>query len=392
MQRAQLSNLAKYILGYWKPAIDWENGGINYEMQDFGLGPVQSDQKCLLIHARQLYDYSFGAEIGFSDSLAIADYLFSTLDKVFPKFHGSLYHSFSVDTHPTNAPYLSAYDLYYTVIALTRYSRMNKNPAILMKSYKLFQSVNNFFNDHPFQSRGCYFEYDLKNKQFRRKTGNTILHRLEALISIIDTAINMELNIFTKDQIKYELNNIEKLFINKILDPKHLIALEDFDADFKPSQAQLFGRATNSHILEWIGFWFEANQLAGYNSVFIKEHGIQAVNSAIKRGFDRQTGGFKNDHYLSENKTAETTSFWSQPEAVLGVLYANQIYSSARYRHIADKMFRFYINYFLDRKFGGIFADVSTHGIVINRSKGFAMKCDHHPIRMIDKILEWKLI
>lgn len=52
-------------------------------------------------------------------------------------------------------------------------------------------------------------------------------------------------------------------------------------------------------------------------------------------------------------------------------------------------MYEFYKDNFIDKKFDGIFSDVSEDGIVISRSKGYEMKCDYHSVRMCEKILEW---
>ena len=84
--------------------------------------------------------------------------------------------------------------------------------------------------------------------------------------------------------------------------------------------------------------------------------------------------------------------FLGQVESTLTACYAAGYYRSSRYLAKARELLSFYFNYFVDREFGGIFSELSSSGIAVDRRKGHMYKCDHHNLRMCEKILKYGLL
>ena len=393
MQQKDLKEHIYYILRYWQKAVDFEHGGIHFQRQNFSKDPIKQGKKCLLMHARQLYDFSVGFEYGFNDAQKIALHLYNSIDKVFPRYRG-LHYSFNFSDMPSEKNLLSSYDLFYVVIGLSRYAKTFNDKEAFSKAKVIFLSTISFFIDDSLSERGIFTNFNTKEKNFFGKTGNSILHLLEASINLMIAAQR----IFGDDLWKNEVQDITKfisplyrLYEQRIYDKKLQVTDELFNDDFSPSDEQKYGYATGSHALEWFGFWLEISWLLGQKTEFLRESARALVDMTLKRCF-YPNGCFQNNYFLRERKTFPVASFWAQPEAILGSFYAATFFGKRQYAVLGEKMFNFYVKNFPDRKFGGIFSDVTYNNVIINRNKGFSMKCDHHPIRMCEKIIGYNLL
>ncbi len=392
MNRDDLLTRIRETLDYWSQAVDWDKGGIHYIRDDFDGGAIKQDRKCLLIHVRQLYNYSVGADKGIENARKVADHLSNSLDEIFPK-RNDLYQSVNFSEHEEEEAILSAYDLYFVVIGLAKYAAVSHNSEKYYSAKQLFYQINAVFDDGDFASKGCFTNFDARNGNRFLKSGNTMLHRLEACDNLIFAAQK----IFDgpdlekqKDEIKDEILKIYSLFENKIYQSDLSATLEGFDDEMNITREQRYGYITNAHPIEWYGFWLEAIWALQLDLPFFTSEAKKMVDTAMARSYT-DVGCFGNNFYLKEQKTIYSASFWAQSEAILAYKYAAKHYADSQYADWAEKMYEFYNKYFLDREFGGIFSDVTKDGVVASRSKGYAMKCDYHNVRMCEKILDWQL-
>jgi len=386
-----LNGHIEYLLDYWEKAVD-PNGGIHYLMDNFGKGPIVQDKKCLMIHARQLYNFSIGAEKNFKGSREIADHLYHSFSKIFPQ-HQDLYISYNISEFETEINSLCAYDLYFLVIGLARYARVTQSKSVLEEAFQLFNRINTFFDEENFTELGCYTNYDIQNQTKSLKSGNTFLHRLEACTNLLLAARSIGEDILSnfRNEISPEVDKIYALFENKIYSYDISSPLEGFDDDINMSREQEYGYITNAHPLEWLGFFLEASWLLEKEYKFLSGEAENMTRKVYERSLS-ESGCFGNNYYLKERRTVYSAGFWAQNEAILGFAFAQKQFNNQSYREWAEKMFDFHINHFVDREFGGIFSDVTDPNIVINRNKGYNMKCDYHGVRMCEKILEWRLL
>lgn len=392
MKKSVLEDHIRYILTYWREAVEFDSGGIHYQMDNYGNGVIRQNKKCLLMHARQLYDFSVGAEFNIGDSQNVAEHLYNTLDLVF-KRHEGIYQSFSESEIPVETDNLSSYDMFYLVIGLSRFAKSFKRSDAYHRAKEIYFKTVEFFKDGEISELGCFANYSISQNRYFGKTGNATLHFLEATIDLIAAAKV----IFSADELEKELNDLStyfdpiyKLFSEKIYDREKQVTYEFFDDDFTPSNEQIYGYATGTHCLEWFGFYFELNLLTGKKTEFLENQSRQLVETVIERCVS-ESGFLKNDYYLQEDFALPRSSFWSQSEFILGLVYAHKYFSDEKYLNLANKMFEYYLENFIDKKFGGIFSDlylIDERTTVVNRSKGFSMKCDHHSLRMCEKTIE----
>ena len=381
------------ILNYWKSAVDWKNGGIFYIRDPFD--KIKKDEnKCLLMHVRQLYNFSVGYELKNQECEKIAKHLFNTLDPLFLKREG-LYASFSKTKNKIDSKEeFSAYNQFYAVVGLSRYARAFNDKKAWYKAKDLFfHSKKSFSGKKKFRYFGVFASWNPHEKNLLWKNGNTILHLYEALINL-----SLSLSVFSKEEQKKELALLLKelddtlfLITNKIYDRKRKVMLEYFEDDLSISDYQLYGSVTNAHALEWIGFMIEMELITGKTIPFLNKEGKLLLDLSFKRA-ESKSGGFKNHYFLKEQKSIDFIDFWSQVEAILAACYAYKRYNDKKYLSYAKKLWKFYTRYFFDTEFGGIYSEVTSEGIATDRRKGHRFKCDHHNLRMAEKILFYRLL
>jgi len=390
--KEKLQSHIEYILKYWRRAVDFENGGINFQVENFEKGIIYQDKKCLLMHARQLYDFSVGLEKGLIDSENVAEHLYRTLDLVFPKDKG-LYHSFNFSSYQDETDILSSYDNLYLVIALARYARATNDQGVYSKAKEHLSKIREVFADDQISSRGYFAIYHLRENRLYGKTGNVILHFFEAIINLrLAAKLLLSGQDLKDDEIYLDelVGEILELFFTRIFDQDLKMTYEFFNDDFSLSNQQKRGYVTAAHALEWFGFIYEYSILDPQKSHYMKDFDEKFVDSLIERFVD-QSGFLKNEYYIKEEVALPKSSFWSQTEATLGVAFASRCFKNRSYLEVSSRMFDFYIANFIDEEFGGIYSDLYLEHdkvIIENRNKGFSMKCDHHSLRMCEKIID----
>ena len=314
LTREVLDRHIRGIIAFWKPAVDWKGGGIHYRMKDFGEGPDRRKGKCLLMHVRQLYDFSVGYEMGIPGCARIARHLYRTLDDIFLNKQ-EFYDSFTEPNRWFPADEISAYNQYYTVVGISRYSRALGGREAYEKAQKLFlRAKKKFTGGADFSTRGAFGLLNKKTGKLSWKSGNALLHLYEGLVNLglaADEIYCCSEREKVLDGLKPHFDGCEKLITRKIYDKTYKVTLEDFDDDMSISREQRYGNVTNAHALEWIGFMIEAEWLTGRKIPFLRTKGRELLDLSFDRA-DSPLGAFKNDYFLREGRSVEWTSFWAR--------------------------------------------------------------------------------
>lgn len=381
------------IIEYWKIAEDREEGGIFCNMEPIRHQMGDPGQKCILMHARQLYNYSAGADWEMDGSKEIAHRLFHSLEELFPPENG-IYPSNPVKGAFVNRQYrgfISSYNHFYVATAYARYAKMTGEEEHFNRAYQVWKDTRSVYSAGPFAEKGIHAWMSEEGLP-RGKSGNVQLHHYEALINIYDAtdAIAEESR---RKKIQEELLafllEAEEFFYRFLYDsatgmtPDHL----EEDLSFK-KEGHL---TTLGHPLEWWGFLYEAELLTGRKNAFIRGEGISLLENCLTIGL-KDSGCYCSHYYFDKAYVPGKTDFWTQIEAILTLSYAWHCLKEERYLNAAGKMWDFYDKYMLDKEYGGVFQRVAEDGSILSIQKGDMWKCDHHALRVCERILKYKLL
>jgi len=389
----------QYILDFWKPAIDFEKGGVHWVVQVLPQFSIKKrTEKSLLMHVRHLYNYSCGKQYGIEGAAEIAHHLYQSLDTVFPQ-HNGIYESGHQGIQPLIRPEiypkLSSYDQCYTVIGLAKYAGVFSDEQAYHKAKNLLYRTREVFEDLPYKERGMFAEISLPTGEKSGKTGNSFLHTLEALVNLLQTVDiifkNPERRNMERQQLTAYVEEVYDIFISHLFHPQDSTVPDkrELDLTLPPHYASM--HTTMAHPLEWVGFFFEAELVTGVHFDFNGVKARSVVDLVIERAL-ANNGCFKNAYLPRQDACLLKSEFWSQSEAVLGMLFAWRQFGNRRYLNDAVKAALFYFTNFVDTVYGGINEEVDANGTVISMRKGGIYKCDHHSLRMCEKVLQYRLL
>lgn len=391
LNNENLRLLIKYILEYWSCCLDWEQGGIFHIRDNFALASPKKEEKNLLMHVRQMYNYSVGSELKIPRSEEAAHHLFQSLDSCFPAQEG-FYPSGKLWRWQKPSGFLSSYDQFYTVIGLSRYARSFKDKEAFAKAEKLFLHMRDYFCPGDFAGDGLFTLYDPAEQKFFYRSGNSHLHHLEALINLY--LAGRECGTLSKQREQNYINIIEQslqLFLGKLYFPDLKLMPDNFDDDFNLPPGQRYGALSLAHSLEWIGFWQEASFISGLDIPFLKEEALSVAQKTFERGV-WENGCFCEKYYKSHDEVLPIAEFWSLSEAILNAALLSRLFNDSSYLNKARQLFAWHQENMFDPEYGGIFSLVRYTGLPLGRQKGGAWKCDHHALRMAEKILEYRIL
>ncbi|MDA3799404.1 MAG: AGE family epimerase/isomerase [Kiritimatiellae bacterium] len=386
----------RYILNYWENAVDYDNGGIHFYIKPLTQEATDVGVKCFLMHVRQMYNFSVGAKYGIEGSKEIAYHLYNTLDTVFEKREGlypTVKSRYTMRKEP-DGEYAKMYDHFYAVIGLSKFATVFADKEAYQKAKTLYLNSMHKANDGEYRENGCYAYYDYEAQTGKKKNGNTFLHHAEATVNLLCCAKNIfeeKKFLVEKAEIGKILLDVQDMFANKFFNYEYMITPDGINDDLTMAKHVMYFGDTLAHPMEWIGFLYEGEKVMEEPLQFLHEHGENLTNICLERSNAKLGGCFRNDFYLREMMSSENSSFWSQSEAILNTFVANKMYDTD-YTDVAEKMLDFYFKYFIDDEFNGIFSRVDPKGIATERRKGYMFKCDHHSLRMCEKIIDYKLL
>ena len=403
------------IAEFWKARIDFERGGVYCnDLKRQGAGSFNAvwrstarrilsrvrapavtrlskpDVKCLLMHARQLYNYSAAAEVDLPNSLAIAQHLYETIDVVFPK-QGAIYPSFEsayADGLPDLYRHPTAYNQFFAVTGIARYAKTTADTAAFEKAFDHLNNVLGVFEDHDWRRNGVFRFFD--GTRCYQKSGDVHLHLYEALVVLYDAsnvALPEKRMREVQSLLRDSMDDMEKLFRARVYDSDTGLPRERFDALDRPRSERVF----LGHALEWWGFQFEAEQLTGCRNEFLRRDGRSLLDKCVELGM-AASGCFRSTLDTRTGEVSDTTDFWTQIEAVLALCFAHRCFGERRYLALAEQAWEFYTASFIDGEGGGVYTEISVAGSVVDARKGSIWKCDFHASRVCERILRYRLL
>ncbi|MEX2608035.1 MAG: AGE family epimerase/isomerase [Kiritimatiellia bacterium] len=378
---------------WWEPFVDWEGGGIFANVERYSRTP-RGTRKELLPHMRQMYNYSAGHERGHPRAESIARHLYETLDSVFPDREGALF--LTTKQYEQTQWEVDAYMNAYVVLGLSRFARTFEERAAAVRALEVYRQLDAEFTHYPLAENGSWFSRDSDSKDCRVKSDNGVLHRCEAALNLYRALSGTAPDLLETygDYLRGEMQAMVHFFITRIARPEEGYTVEGLKDDCTPELYHEDSRQSLAHGFEWIGFCFEMETHCGLTIDFLDTSGRLLVEKTLINGL-APNGCFRNDFVPRYRTGPQIATFWPQVEAPLGVLWARKrLGGEAFLLEKAERMLSFYRDYLFQRPEwgGGILNTVSENGIPMGRGRGHRFKCDHHAVRMCEKVLEYNLV
>ncbi len=372
--------------------MDWEGGGIFSHVDRYSRAPYGT-RKELLPHMRQLYNYSAGHEWGHPRAEAVARHLYATLDFVFPDREGALL--LTTKQYESDQWEVDAYMNAYVILGLSRFARTFGVRAAAERALEVYRQLDADFTQYPLAENGSWFSRAPGSKECRVKSDNGVLHRCEAALNLY-RALSTTAPDLLETHREYLLGEMKALvyfFTTRIARPEEGYTVESLQDDCTPELNYAESRQSLAHGFEWIGFCFEMETHCGLKLEFLDTTGRMLVERTLVNGL-APNGCFRNDYIPHYRAGPQVATFWPQVEAPLGVLWARKRWGEDAFPlERAERMVRFYRENLFQRPEygGGILNTVSENGVPMSRGRGHRFKCDHHAVRMCEKVLEYTL-
>ena len=394
MQYSQFERHIAEIITYWSPAVDFDNGGVFYNMEPVRHSIEIPGRKAFLMHVRQLYNFSVGSEMGLPGAKKIAKHLYASVDKVFDRT-GGLYPfvpEYNSGPHRRFGGLFTSYNQWYFITAAARYSKAFGDAKAFHRAFGHFKLVKEAFSTGDFPRLGIYRVKNMDNGSVSGKTGNDHLHHFEALVHLAEAAETVlkrpEYEAVKKELGEY-VDEAEAMFESKLLDKDSFMTPDSMEEDL--SFAKRGHVTTLGHPLEWFGFLFEAQRHMKRPSPVLERHGRRILDENLSLALS-DTGCFRSVYEFDSKRVYPKTDFWSQVEGILGALYGHVYFGDEQYLLMAETMWEFYRRTMCDPVHGGIYEQVSEDGIPVSYTKGSVWKCDHHALRVCEKIIRYRLL
>lgn len=381
------------INDWWTFMVDWKQGGIFSHVEHYRKKPWK-DHKHLLMHVRQLYNYSVGHEHGHAPSEKIARHLRDTLDTVFPEQAGGLY--LERLRGDNDRKILNGYTNAYVVIGLSRFARAFGDPDSARRAWEVYRALDRVLSDTPLSDQGVWDWKDPATGELAGKSDNANLHRCEAAVNLYRALSGTAPDLLESHGagLQRDIRDFMDFFRNRIARPREGWTVESLDESAQPTPQTAYSMQSLAHGLEWMGFFFESEAHCGVPLSFPEEDLRRLARNILSNGL-APSGAFLNGYVPQYRRGPQMASFWPQVEAPLGSLWAAQRWGEELFpREEAERMLAFYReNLFAPPEHGGgIFSTVSENGVPIHPYRGHRFKCDHHAVRMCEKVLELKLV
>lgn len=299
------------------------------------------------------------------------------LEKFWDQTNGGIYWSVFPDgqTEDTKKQF---YAQAFLIYALSEYYLAFKDEKAKQLAISMFMLLEKYAFDDKF---GGYFEAntaDWKRSDDQRlsdkdldveKSMNTHLHILEAYTNLY--------RIYKDPQIKEKLEQLIRIFLNKIIDKNSGHLLLFFDANWMVrSKIDSYG-----HDIEASWLLCEAAEVLG-NKALLREVQVAAVEIAAvtsNEGFAKHGGLF---YEKDKNILMDEFHWWPQAEAVIGFFNSYQISGDNTYLELAKNSWSFIQKYIIDHKNGEWFWGVTNELKPMDDSKIGPWKASYHNSRM----------
>lgn len=393
MKLNDLDEHLAWILDWWSDFVDWDNGGI-FTYPHPLKKEIDSPGKALLMHLRQMYNYSVGAEADVPNSAKIAHHLYSTFEDLFPERESGLI----VEPPSRGVPEkcCSGYNNAYAVICFSRYARAFEHRKAAEQALVFYQSLARACTDHPLKEKGSWHYWHPGEQRGTQKTDNAVIHRFEAALNLLRALQETAPDLAKANHayLRREMEDMIAFFQKNICRAAEGFTIEVLEDDGSPSIYTHIFPQSLAHGFEWLGFLFEAEQLLDISIPFLEAEGRLLGRRTMDNGL-QPSGCFCNDWMPGMKKAPLKADFWPQVEAILGSLWCRQRWGNSDFpREEADRMWNFYRqNQFKSEELGGgILFSVSENGAPFTLRTGSGVKCDHHSVRLCEKVKEYSLL
>lgn len=381
------------ILHWWDDFVDWENGGIFTYTRDFKK-EKHNDTKAPLMHLRQLYNYSVGHEVGFAGAEKISRHLYESLPVVFPNWQGALMIS-SSRWYPDRS-LIDAYLNAYQIICLSRFARAFNHREAAEKALQAYHELDALLTDAPLASQGTWDTCSQDHSLINGKSDNATIHRCEAALNLYRALKAAAPDLAEKERacLVSDMQDLCHFFDQRISRPEAGYTVERMENDGSPHPHTGLIPQSLAHAFEWLGFCLEIETQAGIELPFMNDRLQTLCRNTMKNGL-APNGCFRNDYHPDFQMGELRGTFWPQVEAVLGSLWARKRWGETAFPlEEAERMHDFYQKYFIipDALGGGIMNSVSENGCPASFTCAHPFKCDHHAVRMCEKVLEYDLL
>jgi len=374
-----LREVKENILPFWQSMADEKNGGFYGEADFYGNIDKTTSKGCIL-NSRILWTFSAAYRILGDDGYkAYAQRARDFLSKAFlDTTHGGLY--WLVD-HAGKAldTRKQFYNIAFGIYALSEHYRATGDQSSLELAMNLFDVTEQYGLD---SSAGGYIEacnrewrsiddFRLSGKDLNcPKSMNTNLHVLEAYTNLVYAGGG--------ERVRNALDLLLRITLDKIVNCDWHFELF-FDMDWN----SLTKDVSYGHDIEGSWLLYEAALAIGDENLIskVKQTALAIAEVIYNTAIDHNNDGLFSGCDEAGHHHAKK-EWWPQAEAVVGFYNAYELSGERKYFDVAESIWSYIQNYFVDRTHGEWFNELSIDNTPdINLPKAGFWKCPYHNAR-----------
>ena len=379
--------LTHNILPFWMEKMtDDQNGGFYGQMT--GKNKLVTDApKGGILNARILWTFSSAAlhlknPLYLKYATRAKEYIFNYF---FDSENGGTYWMLNADGTPTDTK-KQIYSQAFFIYALVEYYRATADKDCLDKAIELFLLIEKYSFDNELNgyfeaySRDWVLLEDLRlsdKDANEKKTMNTHLHILEAYTNLY--------RVWKDDVLKNKLQNLIKIFITKIINPK----THHLDLFFDENWACKSTLFSYGHDIESVWLLYEAAEVLGNQELLKKvRETVIRVAKAADEGV-QPNGGIINEKNYHTGHVDTNFDWWPQAEAMVGFYNVYELTNDQSFAQKTLNTWEFINKYIIDKTNGEWHWSVSSKGkIDTQNDKAGFWKCPYHNSRMCLELME----
>lgn len=371
----------KSILSYWtENTIDKLNGGFVAELDGEGK-PSHADEKGAVLNTRLLW--SFSAAYNFCKDPAYLKLAHRAYEYLIQHFwdteNGGLFWSVNTKGLVKNNR-KQAYAQGFGIYGFSEYFKASGKQESLDFAIQLYNLIETNYKDNK---NGGYIEaldcnwlqledMRLSDKDANEpKSMNTHLHIIEPYTNLY--------RVWPNELLRESIQNLIKIFRDKIIDPKtfHFNLFFDMDWTIKSEIVSYGHDIEGAWLLNEAAHFIQDEELLAE----MKELSLKMADATLAEGIDKDGSIF----YELEGTHLDTDKhWWPQAEAMVGFLDAYQNSSDEKYLNAAVQVWKFILKYMKDKINGEWFWKVDCNGEPDHAPPKVGLwKCPYHNSRAL---------
>jgi len=186
------------------------------------------------------------------------------------------------------------------------------------------------------------------------------------------------------DRCRERIAEVCRLMDRHLFDREYGCIPEEFHEDWTIDRTRRGDSISIGHQFEWAWLLMRAEAVAP-EAVNPDRIG-QLMDFAVRHGWDDEFGGV----YANTSSTGEVLNerkgFWENCEAVMALLWYARRTGEQRYHDLFERGATFCLTHLADGEHGGWFGAVARDGAPVETNKGSAWKADYHVIQMCAEV------